>query len=278
MKYFLLILFLILASFPASASYITLSTNIFSEEIVAKEETQLEVELINSGDETAYQTQINFLLPSGVTAEPIEVGNLRPNLPFTKNVTLKINQLAPGSYVLGALTSYQDANGYPFSALSFSLLNYRNKTTSSVFGIMQPLTLPQSKKLILTIRNLGGKAHQLKATLFLPRELSTDSYQRELHLGSKEEKELSFEISSLGALPKSNYLIFAVVEYQEELHYSSLARGMITIASTAFPPEGSQGEKKDKGWLKMNLPFFSLLLTLIILLTLFLYLKFKEND
>lgn len=234
MKEILVILFLILVCSPlGSGTYISLTTQVSKEEIILKNETQLKIKLLNSGDETAYQVQVHFLLPPQFQAPILSVGNLVPQVSYVKEVTLKINEnLTPGTYPLGILTYYQDANGYPFSSSSFSLLIFKKVTSSSVFGAMRPLSLAgkETKELTLKVRNLDQKDHQIKVNLFLPRELKSTSNEKILNLKPKEERDINFDISSFGALPGSSYAVFVALTYKEnDLHYSSLARGTVKI-------------------------------------------------
>ena len=84
----ILTLFLLSASsLSVAGTHISLSTQISLEEIILKNETQLGIRLINSGDETAYQVQVHFLLPSGFQTSFLQVGNLAPHVPYVKNVT-----------------------------------------------------------------------------------------------------------------------------------------------------------------------------------------------
>ncbi len=228
----LLILLMVLCSHLVSGTYISLTTQVSKEEIILEDETELEVKLVNSGDEPAYQVQVNFVLPSGFQAPPISVGNLEPNKPYTKKATLKIDEIVPGTYPLGVLTYYQDANGYPFSSPSFFPIVFQEVTASSVFGALQPLTLSgqETKEATLKVRNLDNAPHQVKATLFLPRELVSTANEKILDLAAKEEREITFDVSSFGALPGSSYPLFVSLDYKENnLHYSSLARGTVSI-------------------------------------------------
>ena len=66
--------------------------------------------------------------------------------------------------------------------------------------------------------------------MFLPRELVCTSNEKILDLLAKEEKEITFDVSSFGALPGSTYPLFVSLDYEENnLHYSSLTRGTVSI-------------------------------------------------
>ena len=232
MKTKILILLFIFLLIPriASAGFISLTT-VISTDLMTENNTKPHVKLLNSGDEPAYNVQIS-LLSEDFESKPIYVGVLSPNEPFEEyfNVTLA-KDILPGSYPITVLVDYEDANGYPFSSVSPSSIVYKNPSLSRVSGDIPEISLSgkKSKKLTLNIRNLDDVSHDVNVELTLPRELKVVDTKKIINIESKEEKELNFEVSSISALVGSNYVALASLEYEDDSHHSSFARGIIKI-------------------------------------------------
>lgn len=225
----LIVFFLFLCNI-AFASFISLTTSISG--IIIENSTQTSVKIINSGDETAYSLQISLILPEGFEADKISIGSLTPNSSFEGifNITRK-KDLIPGKYPAIVLTEYADANGYPFSAISPTSIIYKVNTLSKVFGSISELTLTgkESKKLLLTLKNLDEVKHEVKVRLFLPRELKALEKEKVVILKEGEERQVEFEVSNFAALKESSYVVLASIEYEDNLHYSSIVTGLVKI-------------------------------------------------
>jgi hypothetical protein len=216
------------------------------------------VKLLNSGDESAYKVQISLLTDSFKT-DQLYVGNLDPNIPFEGDLNVtRTKELLSGDYPLVILTDYADANSYPFSSVSQNYITYKTHTVSRVSGVISELTLngKESKKLVLTVRNLDDVQHDVKIKLFVPRELKIDNDKLNLTLKTKEEKTFNFDVSSFSALSGSSYVVLASLEYEHEnMHYSSFAQSVINI-------------KEPK---PLSIPFWIPVVTFIVLLIIFFY-------
>ena len=214
----------------ASASYISLTTTI--SDITIEDIVQTNVKLMNSGDEAAFNLHVSLLLPDGFKSDEISVARLDANASFEKNISItRIKEISPGRYPIVVMTEYTDANGYLLSAISHTSLIYKTSTTSKVTGSISELALEGKsiKKLEVTLRNLDDTTHEVKVELFLPRELKTANSEKTFLLVTKEEKNVEFDVSNLAALEGSSYVILASLEYEDRLHYSSFASGIIKI-------------------------------------------------
>jgi len=201
--------------------------------------TKIHVKLLNSGDEAAHNVKLS-LLATGFSANPIFVGKLNPNDPFEEDFDVTLTEeILPGNYPVVILTDYADANMYPFSSVFSSSIVYKTPTVSRISGIMREVSLTgkESKKLTLSIRNLDDKEHDVDVKLILPREIKAVDGEKTISIGSKQEKSLDFEVSSLSAISGSTYAILASMEYEDEFHYSSFANGIIRIDGGATPKE-----------------------------------------
>jgi len=262
MKKLMIFLILLLIPHLVSAGVISLTTTI-STDIMTNDTTKIHIKLINSGDEPAHDIQVS-LLTKDFSADPIIIGKLNPNEPFEKdfNVVL-IEEILPGSYPILILTDYADANGYPFSSVSPSSIVYKTPTVSKVSGLINEVSLTgkESKKLTLSIRNLDDVEHDVNIKLVLPREIKVDEEGKKVLIGSKQEKSLDFEVSSLSAISGSTYVIVASIEYEvNDLHYSSFVNGIIRIDGGIKP---KTKESEGTSTLAFIVLFISIIFVLI---------------
>lgn len=256
----LLVLILLFIPHPVIAGAISLTTSV-SSEIMIEDSTNLHIELLNSGNEPAYDVQVS-LITEDFESEPILAGKLNPNKPFEGDINVSLTKnIIPGKYPVAVIVDYADANGYPFSSVSPSYIVYKTQTVTRVSGIFNQLSLAgkEEKKLILYIRNLDDVSHDVDVELIIPREMKVLNDKRSVSLESKEEKELSFEVSSLSALPGSSYVVLASLEYEDETYHSSFVSGIIKIT------EGKP----------FNLPIWLPILSFIALSIIFIYYKKK---
>ena len=246
---------------PVSAGVISLRTTVTSD-ILTKDKTVVKVEILNLGDESAYDVQIS-LVTEDFTTDKINIKELKPNEPFEGilNVTLK-KTIIEGKYPVVVLVGYADANGYPFSSVSPTFIVYKTPSTSKVSGLIPEISLTgkESKKLTLSMRNLDDEEHDLNVKLILPREIKVVDDEKKFSIGPKDEESLDFEVSSLSAISGSTYAILASMEYEDEdLHYTSFANGIIRIDGGTTPKQ----EPEETSTLAYIVLFISIVFVLI---------------
>jgi uncharacterized membrane protein len=216
----------------ASASYIQLIPTVSSPDVIQGQSAEIRLNLINKGDEAASNVQLALILPEGFTSNNIFYSEIQPNIPLDNKFTVTIpDQAQPGTYSVGILTTYADANQYQFSSVNSMTLIYKNPAMNMVSGNMNNIELRQNSETTnLTLRNRNEKSHALKIKLVLPNELKADNTIIETDIDSNGQKTIPVTISSVGALPGSTYPIIAVITYIEDnQHYSSIARGVVFI-------------------------------------------------
>jgi len=266
-KSLILILVVLLASISnASATYIQISTTITTESVITKNETEINIQAVNLGDEPAYNVQLSLLLPHGFSSNYLYPKILYPNRTFTGTFKLNIDEdLKPGRYPIMLMVYYTDANSYPFTSISAVYLVYKEPTPVMLRANAMPIEIPHngSGTLKIGIANIDNKPHNITLKLYLPNELRSNNYKEEIYLESSENKEIEFQISSLGALPGSTYIIFISMEYEDQLHYSSTASGTVTILKSE-----STADSKWKSWTLIGIA--------ILLVLIFAYYQFKK--
>lgn len=242
MKKLLVIFILFFIPQLVSAGVISLTTTV-SSDIITGDIGRVHVKLLNSGNEAAYDVQISLLTES-FESNPIHLGKLNPNEPAEEDFEIRLKRIiSPGRYPATIIVDYTDANGYPFSSVSSSFIVFKNSTVSKISGLISETSLSgkESKILTLSVRNLDDEEHDVDVKLILPREIKVVDAEKKISIGPKQEKSLDFEVSSLSAIPGSTYAILASIEYEDDMHYTSFANGIIRIdgGAASKEPEGS---------------------------------------
>ncbi len=243
MKKIMVLLALFLLPQLVLAGVISLTTTV-SSDVINEDTGRVNVKLLNSGDEAAYDVQISLLAES-FESNTIDIGRLNPNEPVEEDLEIRLKKkISPGRYPASIIVDYADANGYPFSSVSPNFIVYKTPTSSKISGLISETSLSgkKSKKLTLSVRNLDDIEHNVDVKLILPREIKVVDGEKDIYIESKQEKSLDFEVSSLSAISGSNYAVLASMEYEDDMHYTSFANGIIRIdgeTTSGQEPEGS---------------------------------------
>lgn len=255
-KIILLLFIIAIAIMPhAAASYISIQSAITA----AGNKTTIKV--TNFGDESAYNIQLSLDANDKKT-----VSNVKKQLgvreSFEWAVPLNFESKNPGKYPLILTTNYEDANSYPFSAISVSTFDYKQATISDIAAKMSNLELSDKGMLELKIKNTAETAKDVNIKLIVPKELTANKDKLNAKLPAKSEISAEFEIEKFSALTGSSYAVFAVVEHDEDnKHYTSIANGAVKITA------------KKNIFTNQNL----LIGFLVILLIIFIYFQFKKK-
>ncbi|MEA1925453.1 MAG: CARDB domain-containing protein, partial [Candidatus Altiarchaeota archaeon] len=218
------------------AGHISLNTRYTFPSVVTTGNFTVNVEVKNTGDEAAYDVSLTPLLSEDLESEPLAVGNkIAAGGTFTGEMEVNLqDNVIPGEYALAVLTDYKDANGYPFSSVSIppEKLVIRKNSNALVSATIERIKLPVNgkKNIKLNLRNLEDKEHQVRVLLLLPREFDTGSEIEIINLESRGERRLEFDLMPKGALSGSTYVIYALLEYDEDgIHHTSNAVGVVEV-------------------------------------------------
>ena len=257
MKKLLLFLLIILLVMPiVAASYITIQSSINSTE------NEAIIKVTNLGAEAAYNVQLSLEATGRKTGRSIKK-QLGGQESFEWNMPLGLKYKNPGKYPIILTANYQDANSYPFSAISVSTVDYKQATISDIAAKINSLGLSDEGLLELKIKNTAETAKEIGIRLIVPRELTANRDRLSAKVQAKSEMPLEFEIEKFSALTGSSYAVFAVVEYDEgSRHYTSMASGAVKIT-----------EKKNIFTNQSLLIGF-----LVILLIIFVYFQLKKKN
>ena len=228
MKILAIALALLLLVAPAQARVISITTS--SDTIVmSNDSADFNVTVLNSGDEPAYDVKISLLFPDGFSSKPVFVGRLDQSSRHAAVFKVSSEQVKEGEYSFATLVEYKDANRHPFSAVSPSTIVYKTPLSSRITAAIQPTELKNTGRLVMDVRNLDDKQHDVAIKLYLPNELFSENSQKRITLAANENKQESFVIENFGALDGSTYTVFAVLSYDNGQHYSYVASSSIGI-------------------------------------------------
>ena len=250
------LLLVIIAILPiVTASYISIQSSITTTE----DGTMIKV--TNLGDEAAYNVQLSLDINNKKT-----ISSVKERLDIQKSFEWKVPLAAklknPGKYPLILTTNYQDVNSYPFSAISVSAFDYKQGTISDIASKINNIELSDEGTLELTIKNLAETAKNIDIRLIVPKELTADKDKLRVKLPAKRQTTINFEIEKFSALTGSSYVVFAVIEYNEDnMHYTAMSSGVVKII-----------EKVG-----INIKNNFLFITLAILIIIFVFLRIKNS-
>ena len=255
-KVILLLFIIAIAVIPSvAASYISIQSAITSTD------NKTIIKVTNLGDEAAYNVQLSLDANGKKTASNAK-RQLSVRESFEWAVPLSFKSKNPGKYPIVLTTSYEDANSYPFSAISVSTFDYKEAAVSDIAAAMGNIQLSDKGVLELKIKNTGETAKDVNVMLAVPKELTVDKDKLSVKMPAKEQKIVNFEIEKFSALAGSSYAVFAVVEYEEGgRHYTSMANGAVKVV-----------EKKN---IFTNQSI--LISLLVILIVIFIYFQFKKQ-
>ena len=191
----------------------------------------------NRGNATAYDVHVHLYVGerqmTRALSAPLAAGQSE-----SVRFESRVRPLRAGRYPLTVRLDFNDAQGYPFTALSVTTFHSRRDVDADLVVIARDMHLSdQANGLALDVINMAPVARQVKASLILPREMETPSPSRFLRLNAGfDERSLSFAILNRGARPGASYPVFCILEYDDnDLHCTQVERALIHIQDRVNP-------------------------------------------
>lgn len=216
----------------AQGSFISMETKISP---TLKDNTlTVKVDITNKGDEPAYNVQVGVDANDRVASTPVK-DVLQINETHAVKTTFDMDIQTAGRYPLIVTIDYTDLNQYPFSAISSAYFVYKEDASPRVHGRIHDVSISKEGKLVLTLKNLLDTDKKVRVKLAVPRELSVSEPIRDVDLGSKSEKEITFDIKNFSALGGSSYRVFAVTGYEDNnKHFNVTIPGVVKIRERGY--------------------------------------------
>lgn len=190
--------------------------------------SRLMVTLCNTGDEAAQNVRATatFL---GQELQMDNISSFPPNKPRRQSFELNTRGLV-GTYPARILVEFEDANAYPFSSSSISMIRGEKARASLLVGAMEKRDFARDAKLPLRINNTGEHEITANCRIVTPRELVAPEPEFQVTVPARGHVERMVRIENLSGTPASNYPLHCLIEHDEEgVHYCSLASTAVTL-------------------------------------------------
>lgn len=227
--YFLIgvLFFFIYSGLAVNAGYITIKTE--TSATIDHGNLKVKVNVVNEGDESAFNVQINVNENQRTQSSPIKQV-LAVNGKFEYEANYNLAQSKHGRYPLTINVDYTDANQYPFTALTVTHYSFGSDTVSKIFGSASDTKLAGHATLPLKLKNIGEISKEVQVSLVVPKELSIQEKIRKILIQPRSEVNTMFHLSNFSALPGSRYQVFFILEYEDEgKHYSTVVPCFIHV-------------------------------------------------
>ncbi|MBU5690203.1 MAG: hypothetical protein QXM68_03610 [Candidatus Aenigmatarchaeota archaeon] len=260
MKFLVFVIALFIIN-TAAASYISLTTYT-NVDVIKDSKGTINITIENSGDESANNVRITLLSDQFIMDDEYAV-SINPNSKnfFQPEIIAKTSM--PGTYVSTLKVEYQDANGKVFSAINPVQIDYKQPSFSSILIEVDDVKIEEKSTSYarVKIKNFDNNERKFNLKLYLPQEMTYSPLVISDYIGSKAEKTLTFKLRNNDGIAGSEYAFFAVLEYQDQLHYSSFETAKISIQPKSF----------------FNLPLILSILFLLLVLALAYMSKVKKK-
>lgn len=232
-RYNVVLTLLILFSFVMNlnqfveAGFITIETKATVN--IDKDTIKSTVEVTNKGDEAAYNVRITADIGGKLLKGTVK-DVLKVNEKHSEEFTTEAGFKKAGRYPVIVTIEYTDQNQYPFTALSIVDLVYKENVITRVSGQLIALEVMEKGNLKVKVKNLEDIEKKVNILLVIPKELSSPNRQKEVVIKGGAEETVKFDIRNLAALLGSNYVVYAVLQYEDDnYHYTNSTRGNIKI-------------------------------------------------
>lgn len=252
---------------PAVAGIIKIETN--TSATVSDDVLKVKVRAMNKGNEPAYNVKIKLSTLGGELSSNV-FHHLDDGQELKLNFEKRIVEGRKGSYPLTVMVTFNDANQYPFSAVSCSTFNCKGNANPDLVCLGNDISIGNKEELRFNMKNLSFESKFILASVIVPRELSVARPQMNFEVPPRSEKTANFKISNLAALEGASHAVFCYFEYDaNDTHYTAVAEALVKIA----------GEEDFFGWTGFIWLAFALvlILTIILLITLVREGKYKSS-
>lgn len=257
LRYLVLIFVLFFAlSASAEGGFISLKTTISI--IITNRTANVFLSIENLGNEPASSVQpAIYFLNESLYGEVKSL--LGPQSKYAANYSFFLGEIK-GAYPLIAYVHYIDSNGYKFSSASVNRVIIGKTLVSDVIGKISDINMVDKGVLTVKVKNSDNKDYNVKASIILPQELTSEKTGEIISIKGNEEKGIAFKIHNFSALKGSKYSVFVLLEYDKNSgHVTEILSSAISIVE-----QRPNNQKFDK-------VFWILATALMLLLMLFTY-------
>lgn len=231
MKSTTVLFLMLLFSRSALASFISIETEFM---VTATDDGPVvSIGTRNKGDESAINVQVEISILGKQYAGP-RYSKLEVNGKVDSDFRIGKVFDRPGHYPVVIKTHYQDANGYPFSALTAGFYDVGGPSLSKVLIRAEPLSIAENGRgrLVFELRNTDTSPHMVSYQLYLPDELVATEGIGKIELHPSELVEIEVDVENYSALVNSGYSVLFLASYEDGGRYLS-SSGSTSVTITA---------------------------------------------
>jgi hypothetical protein len=195
----------------------------------------LHVTTTNQGDESAWNVRFEAIFPDDVKSSEVfarlEVGETVEHSFRWQAREFRYRQL-----VVPVVTHYTDANTYPFSAVSRSVVTLAEPPPTTLAARIDPIEVDPKGILKVVLRSVDGKPHSVRVRLAGPVEIGILPASVEVEVPPSGEILAEFEVENFSGLVTSVYGVWAIVseDTPEGIVESVFAGNVRILAPSAF--------------------------------------------
>lgn len=195
---------------------------------VSKNHIDVKVMVTNVGLESAYKVGVKLrVFEETWTAGAIDTLSVKNSETFRFKPFLSKSQ--KGRYPITAVVTYRDENRYPFSTLACATFKVDEDRSATISATGADISINRGGNLIVKVKNTKGKSKKIRASLILPRGITSDNHRQTFQLDNVR-KNIVFSLRNKKAQPGTQHAYYVFLEYdQEGLHYSVLVGGKIKL-------------------------------------------------
>lgn len=224
-----LTVFILMFEYDFAASAGTLTIEIQTTVKTEGDRLKGTIKVWNKGNVAAHNVQVDIV----VLGERMKTSSkkfLDPNEFKTFHFEKILPGIKKGRYPLTVIVDLQDANHYPFSAISCTTFSFQEDVNADLICLVDELTMKRNGELRCKIQNLGFGNRNISSTLILPKELSSPVPHIDFHIEPSSEKTVVFDIENFSALSGVSYPVFCFLEYDlKDTHYCAISRAVVKI-------------------------------------------------
>jgi hypothetical protein len=170
----------------------------------------LHVTATNQGDESAWNVRFEAIFP-----DDAQSSEEFPRLGVGETVEHSFRWQARDSryrqLVFPVVTHYTDANSYPFSAVSRSVVTLAEPPPMTVAARIDPIEVDPRGTLKIVLRSVDGEPHEVRVRLAAPVEIAVLPRSVEAEVPSRGQLLAEFEVENFSGLVNSVYGVWAIL-------------------------------------------------------------------
>lgn len=195
---------------------------------------KVELSLVNQGDEAAKNLGA-VALGQGAGARSGLVAKLPPGQGAGLKLSWPLAGLAPGRHPVALRVDYEDAKGYPLSAMAWGYFWVRQDLACSLTASAPAVELEQNGQAVLALENPINLPVPVRVSVYASRELQAQPLPPELIVLAKGSAQVELKLKNLSGRAGSVYqvLVFLEVQYLDGVSFNPVLLPVKLLSNAA---------------------------------------------